>query len=97
MIQREAYLRQAKRQKEIVMQYIKDHKIVFSEIREPVTEETRTVFLQWIAQANMNSQKLGRTEYGQEYRLIRGKEDCVLKCEDGDLVMPAYILEFEES
>lgn len=45
----------------------------------------------------MNSQKLGRTEYGQEYRLIRGKEDCVLKCEDGDLVMPAYILEFEES
>lgn len=65
MIQREAYLKQVQGQKEIVMHYIKDHKIVFSEISERVTEDTRKVFLQWIAQANMNSQKKGRTEYGQ--------------------------------
>ena len=97
MMQREAYLRQAKRQKEIVMQYMKDNKIVFSEIEEPVSEETRTIFLQWIAQANMNSRKMGRTEYGQEYKLIRRKENCVLKCEDGDLIMPSYILEFKQS
>lgn len=57
MIQREAYLKQVQGQKEIVMHYIKDHKIVFSEISERVTEDTRKVFLQWIAQANMNSQK----------------------------------------
>lgn len=94
MIQREAYLKQVQGQKEIVMHYIKDHKIVFSEISERVTEDTRKVFLQWIAQANMNSQKKGRTEYGQEYRLMREKETCVLKCEDGDLTMPSYILEF---
>ncbi|MBD8967463.1 MAG: DUF2397 family protein [Ruminococcus sp. SR1/5] len=62
---------------------------------ETVTEDTRTVFLQWITQANMNSQKTGRTEYGQEYRLIRKPEKCVLKCEDGKLVMPSYILEFK--
>ena len=97
MMQREAYLRQAKRQKEIVMQYMKDNKIVFSEIEEPVSEETRNIFLQWIAQANMNSRKMGRTEYGQEYKLIRRKENCVLKCEDGDLIMPSYILEFKQS
>lgn len=95
MIQREAYLRQARQQKEIVMHYIKDNKITFSEIEETVTEDTRTVFLQWITQANMNSQKTGRTEYGQEYRLIRKPEKCVLKCEDGKLVMPSYILEFK--
>ncbi|MFQ9418004.1 MAG: DUF2397 family protein [Lachnospiraceae bacterium] len=57
MMQREAYLQKARRQKEIVMQYIKDDKIIFSEIKEPVTEETRTVFLQWIAQANVSSRK----------------------------------------
>lgn len=96
LLQREMYLRQARRQKEIVMRYIKNNKIAFSEIDEPVTEETRTIFLQWIAQANMNSRKLGRTEYGQEYRLIRQKEDCVLKCQDGDLIMPSYILEFKQ-
>lgn len=94
MIQREAYLKQVQGQKEIVMHYIKDHKIVFSEISERVTEDTRKVFLQWIAQANMNSQKKGRTEYGQEYRLMREKGTCVPKCEDGDLTMPSYILEF---
>ena len=94
MIQREAYLKQVQGQKEIVMHYIKDHKIVFSEISERVTEDTRKVFLQWIAQANMNSQKKSRTEYGQEYRLMREKGTCVLKCEDGDLTMPSYILEF---
>lgn len=97
MMQREAYLQKARRQKEIVMQYIKDDKIIFSEIKEPVTEETRTVFLQWIAQANVSSRKTGRTEYGQEYRLIREQDHCVLKCEDGDLTMPSYVLEFKKS
>ena len=38
-MQREAYLKQVQGQKEIVMHYIKDHKIVFSEIAESVTEE----------------------------------------------------------
>ena len=97
MMQRETYLRQARRQKEIVMKYIKDNKIVFSEIKEPITEEIRIVFLQWIAQANMSSQKMGRTEYGQEYKLIRKKENCILKCEDGNLTMPSYVLEFKKS
>lgn len=95
-MQRESYLRGAREQKEIVMKYIRNHRIIFSEIEEVISETTRTAFLQWITQANMNSQKVGRTEYGQEYRLIRKKGNCVLHCEDGLLTMPAYILEFKE-
>ena len=95
MIQREAYLKQARKQKEIVMHYIRDNKITFSEIDETVEESTRAVFLQWISLANMSSQKTGRTEYGQEYRLTRKDGTCVLKCEDRNLVMPSYILEFK--
>lgn len=95
MMQREEYLKQARKQKDIVMHYIKDNKITFSEIDETVTEDTRNIFLQWIAQANMNSQKLGRTEYGQEYHLVRKKENCTLKCQDGELIMPSYVLEFK--
>lgn len=94
-LQRESYLRQAERQKEIVMRYIKDGRVVFSEIHEVISEDTRNAFLQWIAQANMSSQKQGRTEYGQEYRLVRGKGNCVMQCEDGALTMPAYVLEFK--
>lgn len=94
MIQRERYLRLVSQQKEIVLRYIKDRKIVFEEITDTVSESTRNIFLQWIAQANMNSEHKGRTEYGQEYRLIRGEGNCVLHCEDGDLTMPAYVMEF---
>lgn len=95
MMQREAYLQSVKRQKEIVMRYVKDNKIVFSEIEEPISEMTKNMFLQWITMANMNSQKQGQTEFGQEYRLIQKEGTCVLKCEDGDLTMPAYIVEFK--
>lgn len=95
MIQRQSYLRRAEIQKEIVLRYIKDNKVIFSEIEEVISVDTRNTFLQWIAQANMNSQRLGRTEYGQEYRLVRKEGNCVLICEDGTLTMPEYILEFK--
>lgn len=94
-MQREKYLQKIKRQKDIVMYYIKDNKIKFSEIEEIISEETRMIFLQWISAANMNSIKVGRTEYGQEYHLKKEKGNCVLKCEDGDLHMPAFVLEFK--
>lgn len=92
--QRSEYLRKAQQEKELVLHYIRDNKIVFSEIEEVITEHTKNVFLQWIALANMNSQKRGRTEYGQEYQLKRMKGTCTLNCEDGRLTMPAYIMEF---
>lgn len=95
LIQREAYLKSVKAQKEMVMRYVKDRKIVFGEIDEVLSETTRNIFLQWITMANMNSQKCGQTEFGQEYRLIRKEGNCVLKCEDGDLTMPAYVMEFK--
>ena len=95
MAQRESYLRRAQRQKEVVLRYIREQKIRFAEIDEVVSEDTRAIFLQWIAQANMSSEKTGRTEYGQEYQLKRKDGSCVLKCEDGDLKMPDYTLEFK--
>lgn len=95
--QRENYLRQAQRQKELALRYIKDSRIRFADIEEVISEDARVIFLQWIAQANMSSQKMGRTEYGQEYRLSKGGGSCVLRCEDGELTMPDYILEFTEA
>jgi TIGR02677 family protein len=94
-MQREKYLLKIKKQRDMVMYYIRDNKITFSEIDEVISKETRITFLQWITQANMNSMKMGRTEYGQEYNLIKNEGNCVLKCEDGDLHMPAFVLEFK--
>ena len=59
MAQRESYLRQAQKQKEVVLRYIREQKIRFAEIDEVVSEDTRAIFLQWIAQANMSSEKMG--------------------------------------
>ena len=56
MMQREHYLQKIRWQKEIVMHCVRDNKITFSEIEEVISEETRTILLQWITQANMNSQ-----------------------------------------
>ena len=95
LMQRQQYLQLAERQREVVFRYIRDNRIAFAEIEETVSEATKNMFLQWISLANMNTEGKGRTEYGQEYRLIRQEGSCVLKCEDGNLTMPAYIMEFQ--
>lgn len=94
-LQRAEYLKRLEQDREMVCHFIRDGKVDFSEIQETVPEAARTAFLRWIAQANMNSEKRGRTEYGQNYHLLRLEGNCTLKCEDGNLVMPAYVLEFE--
>lgn len=95
-LQRAEYLKQLEQEKELVCHYIDNGRLDFSTIREKIPVTARTAFLRWIAQANLNSEKKGRTEYGQGYRLIRKEGSCTLQCEDGKLHMPAYVLEFEE-
>ncbi len=92
--QRMMYLKELESEKQLVLRYIRDNRLDFTAIQEVVPDTVRVIFLQWIAQANMNSEKTGRTEYGQEFRLLQKEGTCVLHCEDGDLTMPAYVLEF---
>lgn len=96
LVQRNQYLKKVEEDKKMVLRYIKGNKLDLSKINEIVTEETRNTLLRWISIANLNSSRQGRTEYGQVYRVIRQEGQCVLKCEDGDLVMPTYVLEFTE-
>ena len=94
LIQKNAYLQQMEEERSMILKYIHDGKLEVSEIHEMVDERVRTVLLRWIAMASLSSEKKGRTEYGQEFRLIRKEGDCVLQCEDGNLTMPNYVLEF---
>ena len=95
LMQKNAYLQKIEDERILIMKYIHEGILDVSAIQEVVPQQVRTVLLQWIAQANLNGQKKGRTEYGQEFKLTRRKGTCVLKCEDGDLTMPAYVLEFQ--
>lgn len=94
MIQREAYLKQVEQDRQMVMRYIENNRLDISKIDDCVAPQTRMTLLRWISAANMTNAKKGRTEYGQEFHLTKGADMCVLKCEDGDLLMPSYIFEF---
>ena len=96
LAQKNRYLRKLEDEKAMVMRYICDGKLDVSSIEEVVTETVRNTLLQWISQAALSGSRMGRTEYGQAFRLAQKPGTCVLKCEDGDLTMPAYVLEFEE-
>ncbi len=96
LIQRNQYLKQAQEQKQMVLRYQKGNRLALSEIQETVPQAARETLLRWIAGASLTSTGKGRTEYGQEFHLIRTEETCTLHCEDGDLVLPAYIFEFVE-
>ena len=82
--------------RKLVMKYIQDNKLDISRIDDCISVDTRETLLRWIAQANLTVSKSGRTEYGQAFRLIKQEGSHTLKCEDGELVMPRYIFQFED-
>ena len=94
--QKQEYLKRTESERKMVMKYIKDRKLSVSDIHEVVSESTRTIILSWISLANGNKSKTAHTEYGQSFRLSRQDGSCVLRCEDGDVEMPRFVLEFEE-
>ena len=93
---RAAYLKKAEAERETVLRYIRDGRIVLSEIDEILPEHVRITFLGWISGANMSPRKEGQTEYGQAFILERGEKRITLHCEDGDLEMPDYTFRFRE-
>lgn len=63
-----------------------------------ISQEIRCVLLRWLSKALENKQGEAKTEDGRHYKLVNKDEKttCILRCNDGDFVMPAFILEFEE-
>ena len=94
-LQKNAYLKERQKEKELAMHYIRDNQLDFSKIDEVIPETAKNIFLRWIAQASISSEKKGRTEYGQEFYLKKEEGSCILRCADGNLTMPIYILEFK--
>ncbi len=90
------YEEAANKKKSQVYQYIKNNRLCIEEIHDVISPDLRISILQWISLANMNTSKTGNTEFGEKYILRREKGNCVLHCEDGDITMPRYILEFEK-
>ena len=94
--QRKKILEEERQLREKITQYIQDGKLDFSALSEPVPPEVRTVFLSWVAMANLAPDGYGHTQYGQRFMLERrGNRTCNLICTDGTLSMPDCVLLFE--
>lgn len=96
--QRQKILEEERALRQEIMGYIRDGKLELSALDVPVPPAVRTVFLSWIALANLSPDKRGQTQYGQSYTLKkRGNRTCRLNCTDGVLTMPDCTLIFEEA
>jgi len=91
------YIQEEAENQEEIKKLIKDGKIVMSEI-SMINAKTRSVLLGWISGAMNREDKnaLFKTEYGWSFRIKQYDDKKItLNCVDGDLIMPAFVLEFE--
>lgn len=96
--QRQKILEEERELRQEIMGHIRDGKLDLAALETPVSPAVRTVFLSWVALANLSPDRRGQTQYGQAYRLQkRGSQTCALRCTDGVLTMPDCVLIFEEA
>lgn len=96
--QRQKILEEERALRQEIMGYIRDGQLDLAALDVPVSPAVRTVFLSWVALANLSPDSRGQTQYGQSYRLKkRGNQTCRLRCTDGVLTMPSCVLIFEEA
>lgn len=91
------YLKQLEENKKEIEKYIENGKIVIEQL--PIIKSNfRKTLLKWISKAGLMPNKQIVIEDGRKIKLIYPSEGkrCTLKCEDGDLEMPAFELQFLE-
>lgn len=86
-----------KNEKDILEKLVIDNKIDFEGLPDLSTKE-RSVLLRWLTKGKASKNRSSSTEYGSKYKvkLVSKTNNIKLKCEDGVLTMPHYIIDFEE-
>lgn len=94
----EKYFKQLEEERRELEKYIKDGKIDIKSLPE-IKSNFRKTLLKWISKAGQMQNHEIVIEDGRKIKLIypQNKERCILKCEDGNLEMPAFELEFIEN
>lgn len=92
----EEYIKKREQQMKEFEQYIKDDKIEIENLPQ-IKPNIRKMILKLIGRANQSEVKETKTEDGRIVKLVYPQEQkrCVLHCDDGDLEMPAFVLEIK--
>lgn len=96
MMERVRYVEEMQKKETLIQQYMQNGRLDVSSIHDVIPSFLRTSILSWISLANMNPSRTARTETGRKFLLKKEEGECILKCEDGNLKMPRYILEFDD-
>ena len=88
---RKAAIEKLQNEKATVASFIKDKKIVFSDL-PVISEHTRNILLRWLSKALEREDGKAKTEDGKVYYISNPKEknNCIVECEDGYFQMPAF-------
>ena len=94
--QLEKYLKKKEEERKILEKYIIDGKIEIENLPNGVETEVRKTLLKWISRATQSKHNQTKTEDGKTViiKIPANNKVCELKCEDGILKMPAFVLEF---
>ncbi|NLZ54438.1 MAG: TIGR02677 family protein, partial [Thermoanaerobacteraceae bacterium] len=91
------YMKVLQEEQAIMDSLIKSNKIVLADLPE-VEPFVRTTLLRWIGKAIWNGKRTSKTDDGRIYRVCLPKSDerIWLRCTDGNINMPAFIIEFQD-
>jgi len=95
------YIEKINHEQALIQSYIKDAQIDFAALAAgpELPAHVRITLLHWVSRACSTVSRRGKTENGRIFRLLDPPNGarCVLRCADGALEMPAYIIRFEET
>ncbi len=91
------YLKKQEKLARTLEKYIVNEKIEFEKLPENIEVEIRKILLKWVSRANQNKYNQTKAEDGRTVTLHYPKDNkkCKLRCVDGTLLMPAFILEIK--
>lgn len=93
------YIEKLRREQAVIQGYIQDNQIDFAKLSAlpEIPTHVRLTLLRWVSRACSTVSRRGKTEDGRVFRLVDppNGERCLLRCTDGMLEMPAYLIRFE--
>lgn len=89
------YIRNMEQEKAIMESYVENQAIEIAKL-PVIPSHVRITLLKWIARASASADYQAKIEDGRmvTLQLPSKGQRCILRCEDGHLEMPAYILKF---
>jgi len=89
------YIRQMEEEKLVLDSYTRDSNIDLKSL-PIIKKHVRVTLLKWIAKAIASPNKTAKTEDGRVFKLLVPDNEAriMLRCDDGNLDMPAYVLQF---